>query len=167
MLQYLKQQSQGWTGPKKVVFIVCDRVEWYLSYIQKRRPELFEQKVPEDSFWKLKADDFKQAPSIAPEQVERFLREEDPLIVDTRGSLAYKIGHVPNSINIPDDKLADILTFGIPFPHERTILFVCPKGDISKKFAFFLQRKGYKAYSLEGGMIQWRKNHQQLLRSPA
>jgi cysteine synthase B len=167
MLQHLKRQSQEWTSPKKVVFIVCDRVEWYLSYIQKRRPELFEQKVPEDSFWKLKAEDFRQAPSIAPEQVEHFLREEDPLIVDTRGSLAYKIGHVPNSINIPDDKLADILTFGVPFPHERTILFVCPKGDISKKFAFFLQRKGYKAYSLEGGMIQWRKNHQQLLRSPA
>lgn len=167
MLQYLKEESQGWTAPKKVVFIVCDRVEWYLSYIQKRRPELFEQKVPEDSFWKLKADDFKEASSIAPEQVEHFLREEDPFIVDTRGSLAYKIGHLPNSINIPDDKLADILTFGIPFPHERSILFVCPKGDISKKFAFFLQRKGYKAYSLEGGIIQWRKNQQQLLRSPA
>jgi cysteine synthase/rhodanese-related sulfurtransferase len=166
MLQYLKKQSQEWTSPKKVVFIVCDRVEWYLSYIQKRRPELFEQKVSEDSFWKLKAEDFKQAPSIAPDRVDRFLREEDPLIVDTRGNLAYKIGHLPNSINIPDDKLADILTFGIPFPHERTILFVCPKGDISKKFAFFLQRKGYKAYSLEGGIIQWRKNHQQLLRSP-
>jgi cysteine synthase/rhodanese-related sulfurtransferase len=166
LLQYLKEQSQGWTAPKRVVFIVCDRVEWYLSYIQKRRPELFEQKVPEDSFWKLKAEDFRQAPSIASEQVERFLREEDPLIVDTRGSLAYKIGHLPNSINMPDDKLADILTFGVPFPYERSILFVCPKGDISKKFAFFLQRKGYQAYSLEGGIIQWRKNQQQLLRSP-
>ncbi|BCL83829.1 Trp-synth-beta_II and RHOD domain-containing protein [Ktedonobacteria bacterium brp13] len=167
MVQYLKQQCLEWAEPKKVVFIVCDRVEWYLSYIQKRRPELFEQKVPEGSFWKLKATDFQHAPSIAPEHIERFLREEDPLIVDTRGSLAYKIGHLPNSLNIPDDKLADILTFGVPFPHERTILFVCPKGDISKKFAFFLQRKGYKAYSLEGGIIQWRKDHQQLLRSPA
>lgn len=167
MVQYLKRQSREWTSPKKVVFIVCDRVEWYLSYIQKRRPELFEQKVPEDSFWTLKADDFQHAPSIAPEQVERFLQEEDPLIVDTRGSLAYKIGHLPNSLNIPDDKLADLLTFGVPFPQERTILFVCPKGDLSKKFAFFLQRKGYKAYSLEGGIIQWRKNHQQLVRSPA
>jgi len=167
MMQYLKQQSQAWTHTKKVVFLVCDRVEWYLSYIQKRRPELFEQKVPEDSFWKLKTEDVQQVPSIAPEQIERFVQEEDPLIVDTRGNLAYKIGHLPDSINIPDDKLADILTFGIPFPHERTMLFVCPKGDISKKFAFFLWRKGYKAYSLEGGIIQWRKNRQQLLRSPA
>jgi cysteine synthase/rhodanese-related sulfurtransferase len=164
MMQYLKQHSQAWTQTKKVVFIVCDRVEWYLSYIQKRRPELFEQKVPEDSIWKLKAEDFQQAPSIAAKQVERFLQEENPLIVDTRGNLAYKIGHLPDSINIPDDKLADILTFGIPFPQERTILFVCPKGDISKKFAFFLSRKGYKAYSLEGGIIQWRKNrHHELI----
>ncbi|HEY4383071.1 MAG TPA: pyridoxal-phosphate dependent enzyme [Ktedonobacteraceae bacterium] len=167
LMQYLTKHSQEWTTPKNVVFIVCDRVEWYLSYIQKRRPELFAQKVPEDSFWKLKAEDFQHAPSIAPAQIERFLQEEDPLIVDTRGNLAYKIGHLPDSINIPDDKLADILTFGVPFPHERTILFVCPKGDISKKFAFFLQRKGYKAYSLEGGIIQWRKNQRQLLRSPA
>jgi cysteine synthase B len=166
MVQYLKQHSQAWTMPKKVVFIVCDRVEWYLSYIHKRRPELFEQKAPEDSFWKLRAEDVQHVPSIAPEQIERFVQEEDPLIVDTRGNLAYKIGHLPNALNIPDDKLADILTFGIPFPHERTILFVCPKGDISKKFAFFLRRKGYNAYSLEGGIIQWRKNRQQLVRSP-
>src|SRR5436305_5801731 len=41
MVQYLKQHSQAWTRPKNVVFIVCDRVEWYLSYIQKRRPGLF------------------------------------------------------------------------------------------------------------------------------
>ncbi len=167
MIQYLKDHSQKWTSPKKVVFLVCDRVEWYLSYIQKRRPELFEQKASEDSFWKLKAADFQHAPSIPPEHIERFLQEEDPLIVDTRGSLAYKIGHVPNSLNIPDDKLADLLMFGVPFPHERTILFVCPKGDISKKFAFFLQSKGYNAYSLEGGIIQWRKNQKQLVRSPA
>ncbi len=167
MLHYLKEQSQRWTEPKKVVFLVCDRIEWYLSYIQKRRPDLFEQKVPEESFWKLKATDVQHAPSIASERVERFLQEEDPLIVDTRGSLAYKIGHLPNSLNIPDDKLADLLTFGVPFPHERTLLFVCPKGDLSKKFAFFLHQKGYKAYSLEGGIIQWRKNQQQLVRSPA
>jgi cysteine synthase/rhodanese-related sulfurtransferase len=167
MLQRLKQQSQHWTRPMKVVFIVCDRVEWYLSYIQKRRPELFTDKVAEASFWNLKADDFKQTSSIAPEQIEHFLREEDPLIVDIRGSLAYKIGHLPNSINIPDDKLADIVTFGIPFPQERTVLFVCPKGDLSKKFAFFLQSRQYKAYSLEGGIIQWRKSKRTLLRSPA
>lgn len=167
MMRYLKQHSQAWTHTKKVVFIVCDRVEWYLSYIQKRRPELFEQKVSEESIWRLKAEDFQHAPSIAAEQIERFLQEEKPLIVDTRGNLAYKIGHLPDSINIPDDKLADILTFGVPFPQERTILFVCPKGDISKKFAYFLSRRGYKAYSLEGGIIQWRKNRQQLLRSPA
>jgi hypothetical protein len=32
------------TERKKAVFIVCDRVEWYISYIQKRRPDLFDSK---------------------------------------------------------------------------------------------------------------------------
>lgn len=42
ILQHLRERSQYWTHPMKVVFIVCDRMEWYLSYIQKYRSDIFE-----------------------------------------------------------------------------------------------------------------------------
>jgi len=43
IIRHLKHQQQR---PMKVVFIVCDRVEWYLSYIQKHRPEVFKTPTP-------------------------------------------------------------------------------------------------------------------------
>lgn len=43
--QHLQQQSLHWTRPVKVVFIVCDRMEWYISYLQKHRPDLFDTQI--------------------------------------------------------------------------------------------------------------------------
>jgi cysteine synthase len=47
ILRHLHKQSSQWTRPMKVVFIVCDRVEWYLSYLQQHRPDLFDREVLE------------------------------------------------------------------------------------------------------------------------
>lgn len=40
-LQYLRAADATLTAPRKAVFVVCDRVELYLSYIAERRPDLF------------------------------------------------------------------------------------------------------------------------------
>ncbi len=42
IIQHLQQQSSSWTRPMKVVFLVCDRMEWYVSYLQQHRPDLFD-----------------------------------------------------------------------------------------------------------------------------
>jgi cysteine synthase B len=44
ILRHLQKQCQSWTHPRNVVFLVCDRVEWYVSYIQMHRPDIFEEK---------------------------------------------------------------------------------------------------------------------------
>lgn len=41
-MAYLRSVDAQLTSRKKAVFIVCDRVEPYLSYIEERRPSLFE-----------------------------------------------------------------------------------------------------------------------------
>jgi cysteine synthase B len=43
--------------------------------------------------------------------------------------MAYRIGHVPGSVNIRDDYLEDMLRHGIPFPPSRKIVFICPAGE--------------------------------------
>jgi cysteine synthase len=48
ILQHLHERSQYWTYPRKVVFIVCDRMEWYLSYIQGHMPDLFDASLHAD-----------------------------------------------------------------------------------------------------------------------
>ncbi|MBU0858405.1 MAG: pyridoxal-phosphate dependent enzyme, partial [Alphaproteobacteria bacterium] len=40
-LKYLREADAKLTSPRKAVFVVCDRVELYLSYIAERRPDLF------------------------------------------------------------------------------------------------------------------------------
>jgi cysteine synthase B len=45
--QHLQEQSLHWTRPMKVVFIVCDRVEWYISYLQMHRPDMFDEDISE------------------------------------------------------------------------------------------------------------------------
>jgi rhodanese-related sulfurtransferase len=78
------------------------------------------------------------------------------LCVDTRGSLAYRIGHLPGSVNIPDDHLEDLLRHGNPFPGSRMIVFVCPGGEYSRRLAAFLRQAGHDAASLAGGVVAWR-----------
>lgn len=40
-LKHLRAVDATLTAPKKAVFVVCDRVELYLSWLESRRPELF------------------------------------------------------------------------------------------------------------------------------
>lgn len=49
--------------------------------------------------------------------------------------MAYPIGHLPGSINIRDDQLEELLSHGSPFPSGRTVVFVCPIGEQSRRLA--------------------------------
>lgn len=45
---------------------------------------------------------------------------------------------------------------GITFPLDQTIITVCGGGKLSISTAEKLQEKGYKAFSLQGGIKEWR-----------
>ncbi|MEC3917674.1 pyridoxal-phosphate dependent enzyme [Nocardia sp. CDC160] len=139
--------------PITAVFIVCDRLEPYLSYIRKRRPELFGKpgRAPAPNTAELSA-----TPSLSPDDLESLDRTARPTLVDTRGAMAYRIAHIPGSLNIRDDQLDDMLTQGIPFSRSRPLVFICPVGDLSRRFAALSRRAGYDAYSLSGGITAWR-----------
>ncbi|MFD6452967.1 pyridoxal-phosphate dependent enzyme [Nocardia sp. NPDC060220] len=133
------------------VLIVCDRIEPYLSYLAKRRPELFGKPTgpappsPDDT-----------APTLSPGELAELDRTARPTVVDTRGAMAYRVGHVPGALNIRDDQLDEMLTQGVPFPRSRPVVFVCPVGETSLRFAAVAHRAGYEAYSLAGGIVAWR-----------
>ncbi|WKY55934.1 pyridoxal-phosphate dependent enzyme [Nocardia seriolae] len=139
--------------PLIAVFIVCDRLEPYLSYIRKRRPELFGRpgRAPAPTAAELAA-----TPTLSPDALEDLDRAARPTIVDTRGAMAYRIAHVPGALNIRDDQLDDMLTQGVPFSRSRPVVFVCPVGELSLRFAALARRAGYDAYSLAGGITAWR-----------
>ncbi len=138
-------------APAVAVLIVCDRIEPYLYYIKKRRPDLFGRtasRLPAPT-----PEELARVPELSPEDLTRT---PDPIIVDTRGSMAYRIGHVPGAINIRDDQLDDMFIQGIPFPRTRPVIFVCPIGELSRRFAALARRAGHDAASLAGGIVAWR-----------
>lgn len=120
---------------KKAVFIVCDRLEWYVSYIEKRKPEWFGYSKKEHSIREYQAPSELTEYEISPEDAQDWIAKKAPIIIDTRGSLGFKTMHIAGSINIPDKQLIDLFDDGIPFSQHQPILFVCPSGHISKRFA--------------------------------
>lgn len=140
-------------GPIVAVFIVCDRLEPYLSYIKKRRPDLFDRP---DRRPRPTATEQAATPTLSPGELAELDRAGKPTIVDTRGAMAYRIGHVPGALNIRDDQLDDMFAQGIPFPRSRPVVFVCPVGELSLRFATRAKQAGYDASSLAGGIVAWR-----------
>jgi cysteine synthase/rhodanese-related sulfurtransferase len=152
-LETLGEQAVSAQEPVVAVFVVCDRLEPYLSYIKKRRPELFDRadrrRAPTTA-------ELGATPALSPHELAELDRTARPTIVDTRGAMAYRIGHVPGAINIRDDLLDDMFTQGIPFPRSRPLVFVCPVGELSLRFAAIARQDGFDATSLGGGIVAWR-----------
>ncbi len=164
-LKYLKELDCNLTSSQTAVFLACDRMEWYISYIKKRRPELFSIETVKNSVRNIKAEDLHFAKTIAVNEIENFINQKHPMIIDVRGNLAYKNGHIKNSINITDMFFEDIVDNGIPFSKNDIVLFVCAVGDKSMKYSAFLNKKGLNTYSLSGGMVEYRDNNLELERN--
>jgi len=155
-IQYLKTIDDTLKEKKTAVFIVCDRFEYYISYIKERKPELFGEKVRADSLSQLKESDWKDVPSIKIGSAEAWVTIHKPIIIDIRSNLAFRTSHIANSLNIPQEQLTKMIDGAMPFSKGQTILFICPVGEQSKRFAMNLKNKGYDAYTLESGIVGWR-----------
>lgn len=77
------------------------------------------------------------------------------ILIDTRETYDYRIGHIPNSINIPQD-LLELVPERYLQKNKKYYLY-CEKGIKSKKLSDELNLKGYKTYSINGGYQEWKK----------
>lgn len=149
---------------RTAVVIACDRLEGYVSYLRARCPESFGD-TGEHLLSAVTAADVAAVPPLEPTDlhdapVGRYL------VVDTRGAMAYRVGHVPGAVNIRDDHLEAMLAHGVPFPPGVTVVLVCPVGEYSARVAALLRRRGREALSLTGGVVGWRDAGLPLERSP-
>ena len=164
-LKYLREIDDKLKEPANAVFIACDRMEWYMSYIKKRRPEIFDSEIKRETIRTLTEEDMNYAKTIDVNNAEEWIEKNNPIIIDLRGNLAYKNGHIANAINITDIFFEDLVDNVTPFSKENSVLLVCSIGDKSKKFSSLLNKKGMNVYSLENGMTAWRENSLPLKRS--
>jgi len=144
---------------RKAVFIACDRMEWYMSFIEKYSPETFSSNTDKrETVESLTEEEVEKAETLKPKQLSKIIEEENPQIFDVRGQFAYTVGHVPGAVHILGEVFAQIIEEGKSFSQDETIVITCTKGEVSKKYARFLQKQGYEAYSLEGGIQNWKNN---------
>lgn len=164
-LRYLREIAPTLTERKKAVFIVCDRLEWYMDYIKARRPHLFGQTPKPGSLRAFAATPANDGVTIAADKAQDWIAAHAPLIIDVRGNLAYKMATIPGAVNIPWELFETMIDSADPFPKDRPILLACPVGEKTLRHAAYLQARGYKAYGLEGGILAWRNLSQPLVKA--
>ncbi len=144
-----------------VVFLACDRFEFYLEYFKKIKPDLFEEKKAESIdnlvIPQSKKKNYQIEPNLFFNQWTN--NRENLLIIDIRSNIAFRVERISGSINIPEGYLQEMISNQYLFPKEKTIIFVCPFGENSIKYAYYLsQYLGYQSFSLAGGIVEVKKN---------
>ncbi len=156
----------GDPGRRSAVFIVCDRVESYLSYVRRRRPELLNQPARPDSVASVTDAEVAAVKTLDVAGAQAWIAHAQPLIIDLRGTFAFRIAHIDGAINIVDELFDDLLRGGVPFDTHRPVLLVCPVGEKSRRYAALLTRMGHAdTRSLDGGVVAWRDNGAPLVRA--
>ncbi|MEZ6183885.1 MAG: pyridoxal-phosphate dependent enzyme [Planctomycetota bacterium] len=81
--------------------------------------------------------------------------EAAPYLLDVRAPEVYAKQHVAGAVNIPVDEISR-RRGELPQEHERPIVTVCNRGNLSINGMLVLQSLGYKnVRSLNGGTIAW------------
>ncbi len=93
--------------------------------------------------------------TTAPDLQERLAKNSRALyLLDVREPVEYQRGHIPGAKLIPLGQLGNRLK---EIPKEREVVCICATGHRSVPAVRKLTAAGYKASSLEHGMIAWRK----------
>jgi cysteine synthase/rhodanese-related sulfurtransferase len=156
-IRHLRPLDDELTERQTAVFIVCDRVESYLGYIRRRRPELFGRPAARNSLSTLTEAEVRTASVIEVADAQKWITAERPLVVDLRGPFAYAALHIQGSVNIVDELFDELVRGGLPFGKGQSVLLACPVGEQSARYAALLTRMGHPdVRSLAGGIIAWR-----------
>ena len=95
------------------------------------------------------------AAETTPQEVARRLAQgEQLLVLDVRQPDEFAEGHVKGSTLIPLDQLALRLD---ELPKDQEIVAICRSGNRSGVATGLLQRAGFKAINVKGGMLAWQK----------
>lgn len=156
-IKYLREIDETLTERKTAVFIVCDRMEWYISYLKERRPEIFSEPVKENSLSKYKDDVNNEEFVVEPIALEKFIAQhKSSIIIDIRAAQSFDLVSIPNSINMPLEIFQKWIDGKNPFHENMTVILVCAVGEKSGYYSGYLRSLGCNSYNLSEGIMGWR-----------
>ena len=90
---------------------------------------------------------------IEPEELKRKMKNnENIFLLDVRTPEEFEEYRIAGSINIPINDLEERID---EIPKDKEIITICEHGNRSLRAAYVLNKNGYKALSLTGGMEAW------------
>ena len=157
--KYLSEMKVKEGEEISVVFIVCDRIEAYMSYLEKHRPSIFSNTLEITNNNSIESqvthEDVMQASEIEFDEIDF----DNSMIIDIRSNFSFNMGTLPSAINIAPHIFDEFILQKNALPKNKDIVLVCPIGNISKKYVAYLEINGYNAYSLKGGFVEYKKKH--------
>jgi thioredoxin 1 len=95
--------------------------------------------------------------SLIPKDFESaFHKSEKAILIDVREGFEYRPSHLKRAINIPASGNLEFTADTLD--KKFSLFFYCTTGFRSKRVARYFCEKGYKdVYSLDGGIVAWRK----------
>ncbi|HEY8728974.1 MAG TPA: rhodanese-like domain-containing protein [Acidothermaceae bacterium] len=78
--------------------------------------------------------------------------DDGAMLLDVREDFEWADGHAPHAVHIPIGQLGERLS---ELPTDRTIVCICHVGSRSAAVADALNRAGWTAANVGGGMVAW------------
>lgn len=76
----------------------------------------------------------------------------DYFVLDVREPQEWRVGHIAEAVHIP---MGQLNTRIAEIPRDQPIVAVCRSGNRSQVVTNALNRAGFTAHNLEGGMFAW------------
>jgi rhodanese-related sulfurtransferase len=90
---------------------------------------------------------------IDPGRLSEWMAEDPALqVVDVRESYEREAGHIAGTTHIP---LVELTARAGEIDRERPVVFYCRVGSRSNMAAQAFRASGYRALSMEGGLVRW------------
>lgn len=93
-------------------------------------------------------------PQVGAFEAVQLINRRDALVLDVRDKAAYAIAHIPNARNIPQTELESRLR-ELEKYKSRPIVVNCQSGTRSAAVHSLLQKNGFEAFALRGGLDGW------------
>jgi rhodanese-related sulfurtransferase len=90
----------------------------------------------------------------------------DAVILDVREDFEWVAGHIETAVHVPmNDVPARVGYEPGPLTQEATIVVICKMGGRSAQVTGWLNRQGYRALNVDGGMLAWATAHRPMISS--
>lgn len=100
---------------------------------------------------------------LTPSELESRLASADPpVLLDVRERWEQDIARLPGTVDIP---MGDVSSRLAELPKDRSIVVMCRSGGRSAQVAAYLDREGYRAANLAGGILAWARDIDPSLRT--